>query len=67
MNPDTIHLLAQVIRHNRGICTAFEKWIRSQPASEAGEELLQVMAVQRGLLTLCETQLSAHVDHRAVV
>lgn len=60
MNPDTVHLLAQLIRHNRGIVTAFEKWIHSQPDSVAGDELLQVLAVQRSVLSICETQLSAH-------
>jgi hypothetical protein len=31
MTPDTVHLLAQWLRHTRGMLTAFEKWLESQP------------------------------------
>jgi hypothetical protein len=60
VNPSTVHLLATLIRHNRGIVTAFEKWVAAQPASELSVEFVQVLAVQRGILSVCEQQLSQH-------
>lgn len=35
MNPDTVHLLAQLIRHSRGMLTAFENWLVKQPTEES--------------------------------
>jgi hypothetical protein len=29
MSPDTVHLLAQVIRHQRALLTSVEKWVAS--------------------------------------
>ena len=60
MTPDTIHLLAQVIRHNRAMVTSFEKWVRTQPRSETCRELVQVIAVARGVLDGYEKQLSQY-------
>lgn len=38
MTPATVHLVAQVIRHARGMLTAVEKWLQSQgdDAHQAG-------------------------------
>jgi hypothetical protein len=58
MTPDTIHLVAQMIRHQRAMATSFETWIRKQPRSPACRELLQVVAVQRGIFDQIESQLS---------
>lgn len=30
MTPNTVHLLAQLVRHARGMLTAVEKWLQSQ-------------------------------------
>ena len=66
MTPATVHLLATLIRHNRGIVTAFEKWVAAQPASELSVEFVQVLAVQRGILSVCEQQLSQHRTEQPV-
>lgn len=60
MTPDTIHLLAQMIRHHRALVTSFEKWVRTQPRSETCRELVQVLAVVRGVLDGYEQQLSRY-------
>ena len=33
MRPETVHLLAMVLRHTRGMCTAFEHWLETQSTS----------------------------------
>lgn len=58
MSPDSIHLVAQLIRHSRAMGTSFEKWVHKQPPSPACRELLQVLAVYRSVLTQVEDQLS---------
>jgi hypothetical protein len=58
MTPATVHLNAQLIRHGRGICTAFEKWVAAQPASVATSELRETIAAWRGMFELIELQLS---------
>ena len=58
MTPDTVHFVAQMIRHNRAMATSFEKWVRKQPASPACREMLQVLAVYRGVLMTVEEQVS---------
>lgn len=60
MTPDTIHLLAQLIRHHRALVTSFEKWVRTQPRSETCRELVQMIAVARGVLDGYEAQLSQY-------
>jgi hypothetical protein len=57
MTPDTIHFVAQMVRHNRAMATSFEKWVRKQPPSPACREMLQVLAVYRGVMTNVEEQL----------
>jgi hypothetical protein len=58
VTPDTVHFVAQMIRHNRAMATSFEKWVRKQPASPACREMVQVIAVYRGVLEMLETQVS---------
>jgi len=58
LTPDTVHFVAQMIRHNRAMATSFEKWVRKQPASPACREMLQVLAVYRGVLMTVEEQVS---------
>ena len=58
MTPDTLHLLATMLRHSRGIATSVEKWVRKQPPSPTCRELLQLLAEGRGVLTSFESQLT---------
>lgn len=58
VTPDTVHLAAQVIRHQRGIMTAIEKWIAKQPPSPANLELFSVTLLQRQILDAFESRLS---------
>lgn len=58
MTPDTIHFVAQMIRHSRAMATSTEKWVRSQPPAPFCREMLQVLAVVRGVLENVEQQVS---------
>lgn len=58
MTPDTIHFVAQMVRHNRAMATSFEKWVRKQPPSQACREMIQVLAVYRGVMTDVENTIS---------
>lgn len=58
MSPDTIHFVAQMVRHNRAMATSFEKWVRKQPPSPACREMIQVLAVYRGVMTNVEAQIA---------
>jgi hypothetical protein len=57
VTPDSIHLVAQMIRHHRAQATSLEKWTRKQPPSPTCRELLQMLAVYRGVLTNIEAQI----------
>lgn len=56
MSPDTVHLLAQVIRHHRALLTSLEKWVRSQTFNR--EEAQTAIFMFRGVLDSYEAQLS---------
>lgn len=56
MTPDTVHLFAQVIRHQRALATSLEKWIKSPTFSR--EQALEAVFVFRGVLDSYEAQLS---------
>ena len=58
MTPPTLHLIASLVRHGRGMATSVEKWIRQQEPAPAMREGLQVIAVARGVLTSLEGQLA---------
>lgn len=60
MQPETVHLLAQLIRHERGTLTSIERWIKAQQPSEALKELQLVLETRRSMLLICERQLAAH-------
>jgi len=66
MTADTVHLIAQLIRHQRGMMTALEKWISKQPPSQTHVELVAVTTLMREVLTSYESQISK-VDTVAVV
>jgi hypothetical protein len=56
MNPHSVHLLAQFIRHQRAMATSVEKWVKSPGFSR--EEALTLVFVFRGVLDSYEAQLS---------
>lgn len=56
MTPDTVHMLAQMIRHQRALATSLEKWVKS--ATFNREEALQAIWMFRGVLDSYEAQLS---------
>lgn len=60
MQPETVHLIAQLIRHERGICTAMERWIKAQAESEPLRDLQLVLETRRSMLLICERQIAAH-------
>jgi hypothetical protein len=53
---DTVHLFAQLIRHQRALATSLEKWIKSPTFSK--DEALSAVFVFRGVLDSYEAQLS---------
>lgn len=60
MKPHTVHLIAQLIRHERGTLTAIDRWITAQEDSDSLKELQQVLETRRSMLLICERQLAAH-------
>lgn len=60
MTPATVHLVAQLIRNERDLLTAIEKWVQAQEPTAAMRELRQVIAMQRSVVKICERQLTDH-------
>lgn len=58
MSPDTVHLIAQLIRHQRALMTSIEKWVGKQEPCRTNRELLAVTGMQRQVLDSFEWQLS---------
>ena len=58
MTPDTVHLVAQLIRHQRALMTSIEKWVSKQEPCRTTLELLAVTGMQRQILDSFEWQLS---------
>ena len=58
MTPDSVHLLAQTIRHHRAMATSFEKWVFKQEPSQTTRELVQMLAAYRDVLTRVESEIS---------
>ncbi len=56
MTPDTVHFIAQIIRHHRGLFTAVDKWVQKQPPGTC-RELKRVIAESRRAMTEIETEL----------
>jgi hypothetical protein len=56
VTPHSVHLLAQIIRHQRAMATSIEKWIKSDGFSR--EEALTLVFTFRGVLDSYEAQLS---------
>lgn len=58
MTPDTVTLVAQLIRHNKAMATSLETWVRKHPESQACREMVEMLTVYRGVLTTLEYQVS---------
>jgi hypothetical protein len=56
VTPETVHFIAQVIRHQRGLATAAERWVRSDQFSR--DEALDAIYTFRRVLNSYEAQLS---------
>jgi hypothetical protein len=59
VTPDTVHLIALLIRHRRGECTAIEKWLEKQPENDTVQELRDATRTYRDVLDLVEGRLIA--------
>lgn len=62
MSPDTVHFLAQLIRHQRALATSVEKWVKSPTFNR--EEAQAAVFMFRGVLDSYEAQLSRVVTDR---
>jgi hypothetical protein len=62
VTPATVHLVAQLIRNERDLLTAIEKWIKAQDETEGMRELRQVVALRRSVAAICERQLVNHQE-----
>lgn len=56
MTADTVHFLAQLIRHQRALATSIEKWVKSPTFSR--DEAQAAVFMLRGVLDSYEAQLS---------
>ena len=59
VTPDSVHLLAQLIRHRRALLTVWEKWALKQAPCSMQREFLKIIAVERGELSDEEKRLAA--------
>jgi hypothetical protein len=55
MTPDTIHLLAQLIRHGRAALTSLEKWLQVQAQAQTKEDVHTSRPTEIGLQSRTET------------
>jgi len=63
----TVHLIAQLIRHQRGFLTTVEKWIGQTPPEAVHEESREAIFRMRGvLIALEEALVHAPVNDRTV-
>jgi hypothetical protein len=56
MEPETVHLIAQMLRHQRAALTSLERWTRSTAFGR--EEALEIMAYGRRVLDAYERALT---------
>lgn len=57
VTPDTVHMLAQFIRHHRALATSLEKWVNSPTFSKI--EADEAIGYLRRLLNAFERSLGA--------
>jgi hypothetical protein len=50
MRPHTVHALAQLLRHTRGIVTTIEKWAWNTRPDEFASEIREAIFLVRGAL-----------------
>jgi hypothetical protein len=58
MTPDTVHLLAQQIRHFRALLTVRETWAQAQPKNDTVSEEFRQINFWRRQLKRAEDDLS---------
>ncbi len=59
MSPDTVHRIAQEIRHRRALLTVEEKWAQRQVPSPMREDTFRRINFWRDVLKLAEHQLAS--------
>ncbi len=59
MTPQTVHQIAQEIRHFRALLTAQEQWAQQQPRTESIKEAFRRITFWRERLKDAERELSA--------
>jgi len=57
MRPQTVHALAQLVRHTRGCVTTLEKWVAATPPEAFATEAAEAIALVRVALTEMNTTL----------
>jgi hypothetical protein len=57
MRPATVHAVAQLVRHSRGLVTTIEKWVAATPPEALREEIDEVLWVARGALAAMITTI----------
>lgn len=58
MTPDTVHLIAQEIRHFRALLTVEETWAQHQMRSDTISEVFRRINFWRSILKVAEDRLS---------
>lgn len=58
MRPQTVHFVAQLVRHTRGLVTTTEKWVAQTPPEAFATECAEVIGLIRGTLTDLTTAIS---------
>ena len=61
MRPQTVHCVAQLVRHSRGCITTLEKWVATTPPDVFAAECAEVIFLIRGGLTDLE-RIVQHLD-----
>lgn len=57
MSPHTVHLIAQLIRYQRGMYTSIEKWANTLPPSQTTLELCVATTLMREVLASYEDRI----------
>jgi hypothetical protein len=66
MTPETVHLIAQEIRHQRALLTVQEAWWQQQPKTVARDEGFRRINFWRRVLKDAESRLTVGDDGEAV-
>lgn len=60
MTPDTVHRIAQEIRHQRALLTTRETWLQKQPKTDTRDEEFRYINFERRALKVKEQLLVEH-------